>query len=207
MNRIIRLAFFSAVLVLAGASSALAEGTVITRIEGEASVVRQGQTLPATEGMTLQKDDTIIAPAGGGVDVNLNDQAGVRLLAASEGVLDGTGAAMKVRVTSGNAIMNLKKLPVGTTFELETPTAIAAVRGTQFWGRVDLTSADNPVTTFAVREGSVEVLAKSTSEKFTLSPGQALDIPKDAATAPSVREALTEEMNAMEQASSIKTSA
>ena len=114
---------------------------------------------------------------------------------------------MHLKIMSGNAVLNLKKLSPASTFKVETPTAVAAVRGTQFWGRVDLQKADNPVTTFAVREGIVTVMVKNAGKLFYLKKGQALDIPKNTSIAPSIRPALDAEMEAMKQASAIKTSA
>ncbi|HXV18743.1 MAG TPA: FecR domain-containing protein, partial [Candidatus Omnitrophota bacterium] len=112
-----------------------------------------------------------------------------------------------LKITKGNAILNLDKLPAQSSFKVETPTAIAAVRGTQFWGRVEASLPENPVTTFAVRQGTVEIFAKSVEKTFTLEAGQALDIPAVETTVPVIRPALEGEMAAMAQADSIRTAA
>ncbi len=112
---------------------------------------------------------------------------------------------MSLKLSKGNAILNLEKLPKGTSFQVETPTAIAAVRGTQFWGRVNPENPNNPITTFAVRRGQVEVLAKSEGKKFILEAGQALDVPKDSEKPAAMRKALDEEMAAMAQADDVET--
>lgn len=182
--------------------------TVASNLQGSATVTRDGQAQPVAVGTAFGKKDVIRTGPDCTLDLAMNDVAGCRLLAASECTLMRTGKRnMHVNVTNGNAILNLKKLSPGSTFKVETPTAVAAVRGTQFWGRVGNDAANNPVTTFAVRTGAVEVLAKTSGATFTLKEGQALDIPKDTALPPAVRPALAEEMAAMEQASSIKTSA
>ncbi len=103
-------------------------------------------------------------------------------------------------------ILNLDKLPAGSTFQIETPTAVASVSGTQFWGRVDMAEVANPVTTFAVREGRVQITDKISCKAFDLEKGQALDIPKNGA-APTIRPALDAELAAMAQADAIRTAA
>ncbi|MGH7198396.1 MAG: FecR family protein [Candidatus Omnitrophota bacterium] len=197
-----------ALLFQAHSAAAAPKRAVISNLQGSATIVRDGQTLPASAGMVCEKKDVIRTGPQCTLDLAMNDVAGCRLLASTEGALMKVGKRnMHLKIASGNAILNLKRLSPASTFKVETPTAVAAVRGTQFWGRVDLQKAENPVTTFAVRSGTVEVLDKASGKNFTLQQGQALDIPKDMTTPPSTRTALAGEMAAMEQASSIKTSA
>jgi hypothetical protein len=183
-----------------------AQEVTIAKVQGEVMVTRGDQTWPAKEGMAYQENDILKTGENCMVDFTMNGLAGCRMLASSEcAVVSANSNAMAVKVNDGNVILNLKKLPAESSFELETPTAVASVRGTQFWGRVNPAQIENPVTTFAVREGSVEVLAKTAGQSFMLTPGQALDIPLDASSVPSVRPALDAEMAAMEQAESIPT--
>lgn len=178
---------------------------VVTAVTGDAAVVRRGSLIPAVPGMEIRKGDVLQSNADGSVDISLNDLAGCRVLPSSAVNMDETAPEdMRLNVTSGNVILNLQKLPKMSKFRVETPTAVASVRGTQFWGRVDSASGD-AVTTFAVREGAVDVFAKGARRSFRLKPGQALDIPRSGR--PSSRAALEDEMKAMEQASSVKTAA
>ncbi|MCG3175285.1 MAG: hypothetical protein MOGMAGMI_00209 [Candidatus Omnitrophica bacterium] len=193
-------------LMAVSAASAQDGQIVVTRMEGAAMIVRDGQQLPAAVGMPCSESDTLLTPDGCTLDVSVNGKAGCRVLPGTEVGLTSAGADMKLSVAKGNVILNLDKLNEGSTFQIETPTAIASVRGTQFWGRVDTAATGDPVTTFAVREGAVEVLVKSAGQSFRLEQGQALDIPLSGAL-PSVRPALAGELQAMEQASSIATAA
>ena len=184
------------------------EKVMIAGMTGEATLTRGDQTMPATIGMECQKDDILKTGGNCTLDITVNDIAGCRVLPSSEfAIVDSKMSQMRFKINNGNAILNLNKLPADSKFELETPTAVASVRGTQFWGRVDTAILDNPVTTFAVREGVVEILAKSIGKSFTLEKGQALDIPKDKSVVPSIRPALEEELAAMAQADAIKTAA
>ena len=188
-------------------ATAFADAAVVSHLTGEPQLVRGGQTLTIKPGTQCQTGDTLITSSGCNVDLALSNLAGCRVLPSSECVITGTGNNMKVEIKKGNAILNLRKLPAGSTFQVETPTAIASVRGTQFWGRVVAENPVNPVTTFAVRRGMVDVLVKKAGKSFSLKKGDALDIPLSATAAPSVRPALASEMKALEEAPSIKTSA
>ena len=211
MKRIFTLAGLSLFLFLLQNSNFLYaqnESIIVTSVQGGPYIMREGKTIPASVGMACRKDDTLVTNENCVLDVAVNGMAGCRLLPSSEcAVMNATESAMHLKITNGNAILNLKKLPPASTFQLETPTAIAGVRGTQFWGRVDLKEAENPVTTFAVREGTVDIFAKFAAKNFSLNKGEALDIPKSQAAAPIIRPALAEELLAMEQADAIKTSA
>lgn len=200
------LASFSILSISAAVAST--ENLTVSNLTGEAQIIRGSQSLPAQVGTSLQTGDILNTSPDGTLDLALNDVAGARVLPSSEfSIESGSSANMKLKIKEGNAILNLKKLPEGSTFQVETPTAVAAVRGTQFWGRVVAQDPANPVTTFAVREGMVEIVEKSTGKVFNLEKGQALDIPTDTSILPSIRPALEEELRAMEQASQIKTSA
>lgn len=183
------------------------EGCTVQAVHGQPVVQRGAEEIQLKAGDVLQKGDTIKTPTPQcQVDMSMNDLAGIRILSGSIAeVAAWKTENMTVKIVNGNLIANLQKLPEGSSFKVETPTAIAAVRGTQFWGRVQ-NSAPIPVTTFAVREGSVEIQPAGSESVFKLAAGQALDIPADD-QAPKVRDALTEEMAAMEQAASIPTHA
>ena len=193
--------------VLAGPVWA-ADKAVVLGIQGAPMLVRGGQTMPISKGMEFQKDDVIQTSQNCMADLSMNNLAGCRVLPASQiAIADAEKGGMRLKIESGNAVFNLEKLPKDSTFEVETPTAVAAVRGTQFWGRVAMDPAASPVTTFAVRQGSVQIFAKAAQKSFLIQKGEALDIPADASKTPSVRPALEGEMQAMTQADTIHTAA
>ena len=109
---------------------------------------------------------------------------------------------VRLVVAEGNVVLNVKKLAPETRFSVETPVSIAAVRGTQFWGRVSGSETQSPVSTFAVREGAVEILAKSSDQRVTLQAGQAVDLAADTGSV-QLRPALAQELEAMAVADQI----
>ncbi len=196
-------------LAFAQAPSFAEDTIVVKSMLGNPHIQRGFQKISAQPGMKLQTGDVVVTSAANSqLDLSVNGLAGCRVLPTSEFVVvDATRTAMKVEIKSGNAIMNLKKLPMSSSFQVETPTAVATVRGTQFWGRVQPATPTNLVTTFAVREGKVEVKDKKSGKAVLLKKGFAVDIATDGSKLPVIRPALDGEMQAMAQASQIKTSA
>lgn len=207
MRKMTTLAVLVAAFTFFASASAYAKGdALISEVKGKASIDRGTKSYQAVAGTVLEKGDIIRTEKDGQADVSMNGLAGFRLLASSDMTLEDTEKTdMKLKIAKGNVILNLQKLPKDTTFSMDTPSAVAAVRGTQFWGRVNAPTPDASVTTLAVREGSVAVTVKSTGEDFLLKQGEALDIPIGASTA-KIRQALKAEMAAMAQASEIATS-
>jgi hypothetical protein len=175
----------------------------VNAIKGEASVIRADQTLPIKAGDTLQQGDLIRTASSGTVDLVVNNVAGYRALPDSESsILNADPKDTSLGVSKGKIVINLSKLSKDSSFQVKTPTAIAAVRGTQF------SCAANPGdagSSFAVREGSVEVQTLSTGQSVMLNEGFALDVPLDFSGSLNPREAQGMELATLDQASSIKT--
>ena len=197
------------ILGLSGTSAAFAaEGCTINRIEGDVQLMRDHQWTSVKVKDSFQKGDTLQTGGQCSADLAMNGLAGCRILASSQvDVMGSDSANMSLKVVKGNVILNLRKLPKESSFQVETPSAVAVVRGTQFWGRVldsECLSCAGPKTTIAVREGTVQITHKATSKVFSLTKGQALDMV--GTTTPTLRQALPAEMQAMEQANAIRTS-
>lgn len=202
--------------LMASLSPAWAAGTCTVRhVQGSPVLIRNGQELPLQAGDSLQNGDRVETRTPEcRVDWSMNDLAGCRVLPGSKvDMAQSDGPDMAVRVLDGNIILNLKALPADSKFKVETPTAIAAVRGTQFWGRVkpgrpyggSEEGMTSDITTFAVRKGAVKISYKETGETFDLEEGQAIDL-KSGGYTTQVREALEAEMQAMQQADLIPVS-
>jgi hypothetical protein len=183
-----------------------ADGSAITGLDGKASIIREGQTMPAQLGMELKAGDAIQTDSGSSVDFAMNGTVGTRVTSSSEAILeDSNKENMKIRVKVGKLLLNLDKLPTKSSFKVETPTAVAVVRGTQFSVQVDTLNMNNPTSSFAVRDGNIQVFMPGTNETFNLGQGQAIDIPKDLIRTPSIRQAAGNELRSLEQTSLVKT--
>jgi hypothetical protein len=132
--------------------------TSISKIQGQATLIQDGQSRPAQEGDKLKTGDVVKTSADGTVDFTMGSLAGCRVLPDTEcKISDAKKTDMVVKLEKGWALFNMKKLPEDTAFRVETPTAIASVRGTQFSGRVDTSILKDPKSTFTVRESTIAV--------------------------------------------------
>ncbi len=175
----------------------------VDAIKGEASVIRADRTLPIQAGDTLQQGDQIRTASNGTVDLVVNNVAGYRALPDSESsIINADPSDTSLGVSKGKIVINLSKLSKNSSFQVKTPTAIAAVRGTQF-----SCEANGYIrgASFAVREGIVEVQTLSTGQSIMLNEGFALDVPLDFSGSLNPREAQGMELATLDQASSIKT--
>lgn len=206
MKSFFKISSFFIFFVLLASSHAHAE-LKLTKLDGTATVLREGKELTAEPNMELKQWDKIKTVSGATVDFGWNkSKAGIRVLPESiVTIQEDSNEKMQIEIEIGNILANLReKLKPTTSFEVITPTAVAAVRGTQFWGRVQNQAA--PVTTFAVKEGRVELTVRESGKKFQLEQGQALDVSRLNVNLAVVRPALPVEMQAMQQAEEISIS-
>jgi len=196
------------IVLIAWASAAgvavACDNICVKNVTGEATVIRAGQTISVKEGDHLAASDVVKTSADGSVDLALRGQAGCRVTASSAVELKDTNAdSMKFKVDYGAALFNIEKLPEKSTFEIQTQTAIAAVRGTQLLARSSGGSGS-----FVVRDGLIDVRIEGSDNVYQLTEGQAFDIPEDFQGAGGlfeVRQASGQEMTLLDQASTIPT--
>ena len=182
--------------MLTAAASAQAQNTVgtITQITGAATVQRTGATIGAAAYMPVMLHDEIVTGPGASLTIGLVDNSSLQLGASSTLTIDesmlvnGVGAPSRVGLLGGA----LHSLIVGamsgssTTFQVNTPNAVGAVRGTG-WSE---TFSDQPqaaypnclqFTDVGVQEGSVQVCTggsqlKCTSECRDVTAGQHITV-------------------------------
>ena len=191
---VIGLAVFTALC-----GSAHAGDAKIGEMTGEAFIVGKDGIYRAKTGMAANAGDVVMTRQGGQLDLIVNGQAGCLMLADSVVAIANTDQERtKLMVAEGNVVLNIKPLTPGSEFTVDTPSAVATVRGTQFWGRVTGGEGE-AVSTFAVKEGSVRVTAKESGKTVDLSAGQAVDLAEQAADV-NARSATAGEMDAMKAA-------
>ncbi len=184
------------VIGMLGGTAWAGEGKILD-LTGEAYIATKNSIQKVKAGMACEAGDMIVTHEGCTLDFMVNGQAACRLLPNTTAVIGSLREKnIKLLIAEGNIVLNVKKLDPQTKFAVDTPTCVAAVRGTQFWGRV-AGKENTTVTTFAVKEGAVEVTQKETNQTVMLNVGQAIDL----AAAPSQpRPATPDEMAAMKAA-------
>ncbi len=154
---------------------------------GEWTALKSGQEVPLNA--------SIRTAAGAVLDLSVSGLAGIRLLGGSSMEIGDVVGSGRVKVADGNILVKVGKMEAGRGFQVETPTAIASVRGTQFWGQVTKAGEEG---VFAVRDGSVEVTLKESEKSFVCAKGEAVDIAPGAKKFDK-RAAKKEELGAMDQ--------
>jgi len=129
--------------IVTAVPAAHAQNTVgtSTQITGAATIQRTGATIGAAANMPVMLHDQIATGPGASLTIGLVDNSSLQLGASSTLTIDdsvlvnGVGAPSKVGLLGGD----LHSIIVGamrgssTTFQVNTPNAIGAVRGT-IWG-------------------------------------------------------------------------
>ena len=179
--------------VLAVASAAIAQGTAAGNISGASGSVtlqRGGSTSPAGVGTAVDVGDRIITGSGGHAVITLTDGSQLELGESSNLVIDNhTLAPAGGRASSqvslfGGALRSIVNATGGApNFEVHTPNAVAAVRGTRFdtaynEGEQRPTFGDcRKFTDVIVYEGVVSVRNPNASSGTELPAGYELSVP------------------------------
>lgn len=162
--RLVRTLILAAVASALSVSAAAAQRVSVASSSGPVDLLRGdgGKWAPLGKVEDLQQRDLIRTGSGGTTRLSFDDGSVVVLSSSSLLRLDEMGKKdgrprVLLRLLGGQVRATVSKA-YGTgegRFEIETPTAVASVRGTEFIVTYDTVSADSEVICI---EGSVEVL-------------------------------------------------
>src|SRR5271155_302357 len=119
-------------------ASAFAQAGVagsVTNVSGTVQLQRAGATIPVTPGMLVQVGDRLVTGDDGHVVVLLTDQSTLDLGDSANMVINThAGAATRVDLFGGvvRSFVNKTLGAAAPNFEVHTPNAVAAARGTLF---------------------------------------------------------------------------
>src|SRR5262249_4278641 len=132
------LSFLMASAAVFSTSDALAQAANaggVTNSSGSVQIQRGAATIPAGAGTLVQVGDRIITGVGAHVLVTLTDGSTLELGDSSSAVIDQhAGAATRVSMFGGvlRSFVNRTIGVAAPNFEVHTPNAVAAARGTRF---------------------------------------------------------------------------
>jgi hypothetical protein len=150
-------------LLMASTARPQPQGSIgrVTAIEGQATVLRQGRFAPEPliARMPVFQEDIIETAVASKVRIALTDASVISLgersrLELKQFLHDARQQTRTARLTIASGIFRtiVRKLIPEPTFEVITPTAVAAIRGTDLMGEVTVDS-----TAIVVLEGTVMV--------------------------------------------------
>ncbi len=132
------LLLISALFVVSRTAMAQTAAGAFQSVNGQVQIQRTGgATIGAAAGVGLNVGDRIITGANGHAVIMLNDQSRIELGPASSITLDQFtvgGGPTRVSLFSGvmRSLVNAASGGAGANYQVHTPNAVAAVRGTKF---------------------------------------------------------------------------
>ncbi|GEM_PF-5506794 len=156
MKRILWMAL--AFVVLAGGSAAASEDyrCEVIALEGQVRMTASGSSIRSLRaGDLVNVNDSIEVGPSGYVDLALDGDAEnvVRVESSSKALIRSLFPT-EIRLDNGAIYAKLKNLPKESAFQVETPTAIASVRGSEYRTAID---AGGQTEVFNLSESSVYV--------------------------------------------------
>lgn len=151
----------SSFLALHAEEKALA---LVVQTAGKSDLVRDGKTLGVKANDLVRKGDLLRTSKDASMSVQLSTGAIFRMgpdteVALQDLVRDGTGFHVKLDVKKGQLASKLDQLSKKDTYQVQTPTAVAGVRGTSFI--VEISSAVQSAEVL-VSDGAVAVTDNKT---------------------------------------------
>ncbi|EMY76689.1 sigma factor regulatory protein, FecR/PupR family [Leptospira weilii serovar Ranarum str. ICFT] len=152
---------------------------VVVFVKGQVSVMRDVET-KLHQGDLLNESDIVLTDAGGALDIGLTDSSVIRVKENSRLILkelreNDNGSQIRMNLASGRLLNVVEKEKKGSSFYIETASAVAAVRGTSF----EVGASESESVIFVV-EGAVEVTSLNAGGKvYILETAKRVTVNKD----------------------------
>jgi len=170
------------------AAPAFAQDATLTRISGPVFILPEGRVgyLEAKGGEELLFGDAIRVRKGGTAHVTMKDGGAVLLREETLMTLLGTTRRKILAVKFGEFLVGLKRrLKAGESFKVRTPAAVAAVRGTLFWGKSDRADQSSAYAGFGHA-----VAVRAQGKTVVVDPGMTVTVAFGAAPADPIESAV-----------------
>lgn len=165
---------FFAVLALYAAGAA--EKGLISYMEGEVTVRRQGGRISAEIGTELSAGDVVSTGPGALAILSLSDRGEVKLRESTEMSIDSLGTRTAVTLQRGGIFSRIRKLFGSEDYEVLTPSMVAGVRGTEFFVAYGRKIEDQYDVWLCVNEGAVEVALPAEEAAVVVEEGEGINI-------------------------------
>lgn len=146
-------------LALLAVVTASAQDATLIMVSGPVAILAEGgkKFAAAKGGESMIYGDTIRVGKGGVAHLVLGDLGAVLMREETLLTLQGSSRKTTLSFKFGEFLIGLrKKIEKGSSFKVRTPAAVAAVRGTLFWGKSD---AADKSTAYAGFGHTVDVTA------------------------------------------------
>jgi len=155
---------------------AAADKGSIVYAEGEVLVKRGSRTLSGEIGSDLHPGDLVRTGPGALAVLELGERGQVKLRELTELSLDSLGTRTSVTLNRGGLFSRIKRLFGTEAYEVKTPSAVAGVRGTEFFVAYGRKIEDEYDVWLCVNEGAVEVVLPAEGASVIVEEGEGINI-------------------------------
>jgi hypothetical protein len=182
-------------MVIAGCTASTTDNAFVIFTVGDVKVVSAQKTeTEARIRQSLQQGDSVKTAGKSFVIIQIGEGIIVRVQENSVAEMKSLLiAGREVRLGNGKVLSAVKLLKQNETYSVSTPTAIAAVRGTEF-----SVAYDNTTNTVAVRQGTVELTGLDKKEPRPVTAGTVVSLAEKAGERPIRADESTELQNLAE---------
>lgn len=168
-------AFIFGLFALLSPDSRLIQGNpIISDVDSGVMIVRRGRKIPATENMTLTRNDIIEVSAAGVARIRYLDEETILVLqpcASIQILSDKSGKCIKL--IHGNIHATVARQPVGKPMRVLSEDGVVEVMGTRL-----VFGTDDHVTRVDTLEGSVALVSEKSGEKQVVKAGDYAQVDK-----------------------------
>ena len=163
------------VLLAAGAFPLLASGAEIMYALGDVQVSRAGAVEEGFIGYVLDRGDVVTTGPDGTAVIALDDGTELKLRESTSLALDSLELDIAVSLNTGGLFSRVTRKVTGS-FRVQTQSAVAGVRGTEFFVAFGRTIDAQPDVWLCVNEGSVDVTIPQTGQNVVVNEGEGISI-------------------------------
>ena len=163
------------VLLLSVGGQAFALNGTLVYTEGDVTVNGAGSSRPAAVGDTIGPGDVITTGPKSLAEIDLANHTTVKLKERTTLAIDSIGDVTAVTLSAGGVFTNISQKLTGR-FSVNTQTAVAGVRGTQFFVAYGRAIDARPDVWLCVNEGTVEVAIPQTGQTVLVPKGLGINI-------------------------------
>jgi ferric-dicitrate binding protein FerR (iron transport regulator) len=160
-------------LAAAAVTSALTGTLVYT--DGDVVVRHAGADGPGSSGMSLGEGDVVRTGADSLAIISVGAEAEIKLRSNTTLSLDSLGERVAVSLASGSAFSRITRHTI-KDYTLKATTAVAGVRGTEFFVAYGRTIDAQPDIWLCVNEGKVEVGLEGSADTVLVEKGKGINI-------------------------------
>ncbi len=163
------------VFLLLMPSAAFAISGQVVYTEGDVALRNGGQTHDAAIGDSLGAGDVIVTGPRSLAVIDLANGTTLKLKEKTTLAIDSIGESTSVKLSAGGVFTSIARKLTGR-FSVNTQTAVAGVRGTEFFMAYGKTIDEKPDVWLCVNSGAVEVSIPETGQVVIVPQGLGINI-------------------------------